>query len=124
MENQIHISWITGLLNHMSWNIPEQIRALWRIPLREVVEAMGMKWEEVHGCEFIHDNSRRVKILLNEHTNDWQFEKDEDLPYDYFEVKTTIDLVMFLDSSHDLESAVEFLLNKFPSQRIPDATQN
>ncbi len=121
MKNVVHISWFTSIINHALWNVPEQIRALWRIPIGEVIEAMGMKFEEVDGCDFVHYNDRETaRVEINPLSNDWQFGYDEQLTYDHFEVKSTIDLVMLLDKEHDFESAVAFLLEKFPAYRIEE----
>lgn len=120
----VDVSWFTSLLNRAMWNVPEQMRVLWRIPIRDVIEAMGRKFEEVQCCEFEHDHPwKMITIEINELANDWQFVDDEELPYDFFEVKTTIDLVMFLDKEHTFESAVKFLLEKFPAYRLPDVTE-
>ena len=115
---------ILSVIRHAQWHVPDQIRALQNIPIKEVAEKLGLELEDLDEREFSHNDNewQKVSISINEKTNDWYFEivpdgMDTYLPYDLLERKTVIDLVMFLDGC-ELYQAVLFLLEKFPEYRI------
>lgn len=118
---------LLSMIGHMEYRIPNQLRALRRIPIRRVLEAMKMDIYEVQHREFEHQQEvpwNKVRICVDELTNDWHFEVidkggDIFIPYDFESIKSTIDLVMFLEE-FSFERAVMFLLEKFPEYRLPD----
>lgn len=112
-----------SIIRNAKGHVPESIRALWNIPIEDVVVALEWSLEEIDGCKFEYECAwNEVFVEINTKTNDWKFgivdtRGDIFMPLDFDEIKTTIDLVVFMNGC-SFDKAVAFLQDKFPAYKI------
>lgn len=114
------------LIRTARWELPDGLRAVLTIPILNVAHSLDLTLQPLGDGEYFIDGAQLMNsyslfgiehgAVINERTNDWRYydELGENLPWDFFELKNTIDLVEHVQGTV-FEDAVEWLAKTFPN---------